>query len=97
MLDKKGVKMKKYTVQFLGGEMRDGEHSGNYMIVQVKDLDGDAIELYAEYPAPELGSDSVQDDLDSFDEQSYPVLKREIIRQAAAVGVSADELNFPLD
>lgn len=82
--------MKKYAVQFLGGEMRDGEHSGNYMIAQVKDPDGDAIELYAEYAA-------LEDDLDSFDEQSYSVLKREIIRQAALVGVSADELNFPLD
>lgn len=87
--------MKKYAVQFLGGEMRDGEHSGNYMIVQVKDPDGDAIELYAEYAA--LGLDSVQDDLNSFDEQSYHALKEEIIRQAASVGVSADELNFPLD
>ena len=91
--------MKKYAVQFLGGEMRDGEHSGNYMIAHVKDPDwgDDVIELYAEYSAPEMNPDSVQGDLDSFDEQSYPVLKREIIRQAAAVGVSADELNFPLD
>lgn len=89
------MKKAKFPVQFLGGEMSDGEHSGNYMIAWVKDHDGDVIALYAEYAA--LGLDSVQDELDSFDEQSYHVLKREIIRQAASVGVSADELNFPLD
>ena len=89
--------MKKYAVQFLGGEMRDGEHSGNYMIAHVKDPEGDPVELYAEYP-----SDSAQDVLNSFvlnsfDEQSYPVLKKEIIRQATAAGISADELVFLWD
>lgn len=89
--------MKKYAVWFFGGEMRDGEHSGNYMIAEAKDPDGDPVELYAEYPAPEMEPDSVQGDLDRFDEESYPVLKREIIRRAASAGISADELDFVWD
>lgn len=53
--------------------------------------DGDEVELYAEYEAPE---DLTEDMVDEFDRKSYPVLKAEIIRQAEENGVDVDSLEF---
>lgn len=92
--------MKKTKVLFEGGTTRISNKGCNYMIANAVNADGDEVELYAEYEAPEdLTEDDVYDAvrfylLHEFDRVSYPVLKDEIIRQAEENGVDVDSLEF---
>lgn len=83
--------MKKTTVLFEGGKTRIGDNGCNYMLANAVNADGDEVELYSEYEAPE---DLTEDMVDEFDRESYPVLKAEIIRQAEENGVDVDSLEF---
>lgn len=83
--------MEKTKVLFEGGTTRIGDKACNYMIANTVNADGDEVELYAEYEAPE---DLTEDMVDEFDRKSYPVLKAEIIRQAEENGVDVDSLEF---
>lgn len=71
--------MKKYEVEFMGGESRNGQYAVNYMMVVV-----DGTELYAEYDLR-----GVEDEDAGYDE-----LKAEIIAQAKEQGVDVDSLIF---
>lgn len=81
----------KIVVFFFGGTSRiDGEPC-TYMIAEYTSPSGEKVELYAEYEAPPgLKEDEVSD----FDWEACPVLKKEIIRQAAETGIAADDLEF---
>lgn len=83
--------MEKTTVLFEGGTTRIGDKACNYMLAHAVNADGDEVELYAEYEAPE---NMTEDDVYDFDRVSYPVLKDEIIRQAEENGVDVDSLEF---
>ena len=71
--------MKKYQVEFAGGESRNGEYACNYMLACV-----DGLELYAEYDLR-----GVEDEDAGYDE-----LKAEIIAQAKKKEVDVDSLIF---
>lgn len=83
--------MKKTAVLFEGGTTRIGDKGCNYMLANAVNADGDEVELYAEYEAPE---NMTEDDVYDFDRVSYPALKDEIIRQAEENGVDVDSLEF---
>lgn len=74
---------KKMKIQFEAGTSRHGDYGVNYLI-------SSPIEnsiLYAETAVPEGASD----------DYGYFALKAEIIRQAAAEGIPADQLSFWYD
>lgn len=82
-------------VTFEGGSSRANNRGCNYMIADVDD----GIELYAECEEPEewIGKDVDEispEDLNRFDDESFDVLKEEIIRQAKENGVDVNSLQF---
>ena len=77
--------MKKYRVEFSGGESRQGINSVNYMLVDV-----DGIELYAEYDVTDVPEDEV-------DFAGYDELKEAILSQASENGINKENLIFWLD
>lgn len=83
-------------VTFMGGQMKDGVHYGDYMICTAIGADGDEVELYAEAYAPDefQGKEVTQGELDKFDAEAYKTLKAEIISQAKEAGVDPDILEF---
>lgn len=83
-------------VDFQGGPGRDHPGAVNYMLARVP-VDSDIIELYAEepYPAPPYPTANEDPDASSrFDDESYPRLKTEILRQASAEGIPVSMLKF---
>lgn len=102
------MEMKKYEVQFCAGPSRNKEavwHNGSlespgvdYMLATIE-VDGEEIELYAECGEDDVENgerfwnDGEWDDV-GFGEVSYPILKEEILRQAAENGIPADSLKF---
>lgn len=89
--------MKKYDVIFEGGQSRSGSAACNYMLVVVDD-----VELYAEILIDDDMNEKFYDEscdynfnVDKFDDYSYPLLKSEILSQAAQEGISSDSLIFP--
>ena len=86
--------MEKITVIFEGGIANDGVHACNYMLARTEDADGDPMifELYSEVLMPENLRD---DEVDAFDAATYPILKEDIINQAIAAGIDANQLVFP--
>lgn len=87
----------KYSVGFYGGIAKDGEHGCNYMHADVQDQDGDDVELYAEYLAPDewAGREQIPaEEMNAFDDESFEPLKAEIISQAKEYGISEDQLDF---
>lgn len=82
---------KKIKVIFEGGNATDGVHSCDYMLCNCYDRDGEPVRLYAEYLQPE---DLAFGDLDGFDKEAYPLLKRKILEQAEENNVDPDTLAF---
>lgn len=81
--------MDKIYVEFAAGAGIDEYHSENYMFAKVENEDGEEIELFASIEIPE---DAVKPD--DYDEEHYPILKAEIIRQAQENGVDPETLKF---
>ena len=77
--------MKKYRVEFSGGESRQGINGVNYMLVDV-----DGIELYAEYDVTDVPEDEV-------DFAGYDALKESILSQASESEINKQDLIFWLD
>ena len=77
--------MKKYRVEFSGGESRRGINAVNYMLVDV-----DGIELYAEYDVTDVTENEV-------DFAGYDALKEAILSQASESGIGKQDLIFWLD
>lgn len=81
--------IRRYEVEFSGGQERYGERAVNYMLVKI-----DGTELYAEELVPE---DMSEDDMPTFDDASYARLKNEILRQADEKRIPASWLKFYWD
>lgn len=75
--------MKKYKVEFSGGQSRTGANSVNYMLVEVEDT-----ELYAEC---DITDAEEENDFFGFDE-----LKDSIIEQAEENGINIEALEFDI-
>ena len=91
-LNAEKYKTEKIKIDFAGGECRLNPSKGcDYMLGYAEDPDGETIELYAEYEAPD---DLTDDEVDDFDHEAYPELKKEIIEQAAENGIPAEALDF---
>lgn len=86
----------KITVEFKGDESRYSSKACSYMLANVKTADDEDIELYAEAVTPDTDSDE-DFDWEAFDEEAYPTLKVEIIKQAEKYGISPDRLVFAWD
>lgn len=93
----------KYDVLFEGGVSKLDDVSGmNYMLTTIKDEDGDDVELYAEERQPDELDEYHSKELDErglkimqkFDDESYELLKREIIEQAKEYHLTEDDFNF---
>lgn len=92
--------MNKINVEFNGGESRQNPGVAcNYMIAKTE-VDGEEIELYAEILIDDFcnehGIDFEDEDFDpeEIDEDVYPVLRKEIVEQAAKYGITEDALKF---
>lgn len=95
----------KIKVEFNGGEMRESNKSGLYMLAKLADKDGfvgddydpDA-ELYAEIGHKKSEYDLDEDgkiiDPEKYDAEDYAYLKEEILNQAEERGIPADRLEF---
>lgn len=86
--------MKKYRIQFEGGESRHDDYAVNYLIC----MDApEGVTLYAECPSPchqdEYG-EWVQDCSEFY---GYHALKADILAQAAEAGIPVDQLEFWCD
>lgn len=91
-LNAEKYKTEKIKIDFAGGECRLNPSKGcDYMLGCAEDPDGETIELYAEYEAPD---DLTEDDVDDFDHEAYPALKEEIIEQATENGIPEEALDF---
>jgi len=97
--------MKKYSVLYEGGTSRLNPAIGvDYMIAHVLDQDGDPVELYAEEnPLDYIPEEDRDLDPEELYQKYYfcdciPLLyydlKNEIIRRAAEVGITEDQLEF---
>lgn len=92
--------MKKFEVEFCGGEARNvfdpvNELGVNYMLVNALDSDEEEVELYAEVPVVGSPFESVENfDPEEFSYYAYPILKAEIIEQANENDVNPDLIDF---
>ncbi len=75
--------MGKYTVAFQAAEARYSTKACNFMMVSIGDD-----ELYVE-----VIWDNDMDETE-FDKYSYPILKKEILRQAKELGIEESRLEF---
>ena len=95
----------KIKVEFNGGEMRESDKSGLYMLAKLADKDGfvgddydpDA-ELYAEIAHDESEYDLDEDgeiiNPEKYDAEDYAYLKAKILNQAGERGIPTDRLEF---
>ena len=100
--------MKKFEVEFCGGEARNvfdpvNELGIDYMLVNAENSDGENVELYAECPVvgspfedelANLGENDPSDIIEKFSQYAYPILKAEIIEQANENDVNPDLIDF---
>lgn len=92
--------MKKIDVIFEGSDSRQNPGVAcDYMLAKTE-VDGEEIELYAEIliddfcKEHDLPFEGDEFDMDEVDDVIYPVLREEIVKQAAKYGIREDELNF---
>lgn len=101
--------MKKFEVDFCGGEARNvfdpvNELGVDFMCVSAENSDGEYVELYAEVPVvgspfeenarKEIEEEKEYFDPKKFDKYAYPILKDEIISQAFDNDVNPYLLDF---
>lgn len=87
--------MKKYEVDYCGGESRTNPGiSIDYMLCRVTTDDDETIELYAE-----MENDTWDEERECFDDETatYDELKAAIIEQAEENGIDVDQLHFMYD
>lgn len=84
--------MEKIKVDFNAGESRKRLVGCNYMLAVIETEDG-TIELYAEVLESDY-DDFNPDDINDFDDYSYPILKEEIISQAIENDIDIERLEF---
>lgn len=92
--------MRKFDVEFMGGESRVKPlQACTYMLANCE-VDGEPVELYSEIVVKDwcdernIDFESEEFDPEDFDDDIYPVLRDEIVKQAAKHGISEDELKF---
>lgn len=91
--------MRKFVVGFWGGESRQNPGVAcDYLLTKIE-VDGEEVELYAEILIDDFCKEHgipFGDDFDmgEADAAIYPVLRKEIVDQAAKYGISEDELDF---
>ena len=82
--------MKKYEIEFCGGESRYYSKIANFLYGTIYDeREDEDVELYAEVLIP--------DDVDFESDYGYDELRAEIVKQAAEHGVSENDLDFRYD
>lgn len=92
--------MRKFDVEFMGGESRVKPlQACTYMLANCE-VDGELVELYSEIVikdwCDEHGIDFEDEDFDpeEIDEDVYPVLRKEIVEQAEKEGIPESKLKF---
>lgn len=92
--------MRKFDVDFMGGESRVKPlQACTYMLANCE-VDGEPVELYSEIVVKDwceernIDFESEDFDPEDFDDEIYPVLREDIVKQAAKYGITEDELNF---
>lgn len=86
--------MGKIKVEYRGGVSRYSSRAANYMLVNAE-IDGEEVEIYAEYVYPELTEDEKEDydyiahEWDGFDE-----CKADFLEEAKKYGFSESSFDF---
>lgn len=94
--------MKRFVVGFWGGESRQNPGVAcDYMLAKIE-VDGEEVELYSEILIDDFCKEHdipFGDDFDmgEADAAIYPVLRKEIVEQAAKCGIPESELEFYWD
>lgn len=86
--------MKKFKVEFQGGQSRYSDFACNYMLAKIGD-----VELYAERTSDQFRefdecAETWDEFIESWDEYSYSVLREEIVEQAKEEGINPESLQF---
>lgn len=92
--------MNKINVEFKSGESRvEPLQACTYMLASFE-VDGEPVELYSEIVVKDWCAEHDIDfedenfDPEDIDDDVYPVLRKEIVKQAAKYGISESELHF---
>lgn len=89
---------KKIQVTYMGGESRENNRSCDYFIAEVKDQDGDIVELYAEQEYPEdapAEDEVVRSVWEKYEKAVYKELYEKFMIKAKELGYS--ESDFEID